>query len=176
MSSSRTSIDSAIGLQSAVQRGLLRRRSRLQGLEAQTWLCRPAAPARVARTSRARADLVASLRCRPTRFRDAHADTIGCAIRSTNSIRVIGWRRCARRWSRATRASQVPREPTAASRADAIPRVRGRARGSEPAGSARPRLRRLLGCSRTHIIRDASSLQPGDAVRVTLEKGEIDAR
>jgi exodeoxyribonuclease VII large subunit len=161
-------------LHAAVQRGVLRRRSRLQTLEARPGYA--GQPRRLAWRGRHVMELTSSLRA-------AIADTVS---------------RRARRQDRLRRAldEHDPRHRLATLRTALV------ARDGRIAGAARNRLHRaqsqfrgaaialeglsplaVLGrgyavcwdATRSRIIRDAATLQAGDPVRVTLAKGEIDA-
>ena len=79
-----------------------------------------------------------------------------------------GWRA----WT--PRSARPPSPPQPGGRP--VPRAGRPARQPQPAGGPRPRLRRVLGRDRTRIIRDAATVNDGDGVRVTVQRGELEAR
>jgi exodeoxyribonuclease VII large subunit len=130
-------------LQSAIQRGLLRRRSRLQALEARPGYA--GEPRRLAWRGRHVLELTASLRT-------AIAETLSLRARRHDRLRRSLDEFDPRHRLASLRTALVARDARIASaarqdasRTDPLPRFGGRAGRIESAGRARPRLRRLLG-------------------------------
>ncbi|MGH9387798.1 MAG: exodeoxyribonuclease VII large subunit [Vicinamibacterales bacterium] len=161
-------------LHSAAQRGVLERRSRLQALEARPGYA--GQPRRLAWRARHVLELTSTLR-------SAIAETISRPVRRHDRLRRSLDEFDPRHRLAALRTSLVARDGRMASAASQrLHRAQTRFRASAVALEGLSPLA-VLGrgyavCwdgSRTRIIRDAATVHVGDPVRVTLEKGELDA-
>ena len=135
-------------------------------------------PGRVALRARQVGELAQDLRARAAR-----PAVVARARASTLLDRRLEARDLRRRVG--DRARGASARPTARCRRDPAPartrtprasaRLAGAPRSAQPARRARPRLRGLLGSrDRDAILRDAADAAPGDPVRVTLARGELE--